>query len=77
MDEWYIEWVSKQNEGSLKEVREFKYVKAEKAERMKLGEMFLHVINHKTYHRGWVGQMFFEYGKKPPETDLCVFLTEG
>jgi hypothetical protein len=38
--------------------------------------MFLHVINHKTYHRGWVSEMFFDVGATPPETDLSVFLTE-
>ena len=38
--------------------------------------MFLHVVNHKTYHRGWVSQMFFEFGAKPPETDLSVYVTQ-
>jgi uncharacterized damage-inducible protein DinB len=41
---------------------------------MQRAAMFLHVINHKTYHRGWVSQMFFEFGTKPPETDLCVYI---
>ena len=38
--------------------------------------MFLHVINHKTYHRGWVSEMFLDVGATPTETDLSVFLTE-
>ena len=43
---------------------------------MTRGAMFLHVVNHKTYHRGWICQMFFDFGVKPPETDLCVFMCE-
>ena len=39
--------------------------------------MFLHVVNHKTYHRGWVSEMFFDFGMKPPQTDLSVFLCEA
>ena len=39
--------------------------------------MFLHIVNHKTYHRGWVSEMFFDWNINPPETDLCVFLCEN
>jgi uncharacterized damage-inducible protein DinB len=38
--------------------------------RMQRGAMFLHLFNHRTYHRGCVSQMFFEVGAKPPATDL-------
>jgi uncharacterized damage-inducible protein DinB len=38
--------------------------------------MFLHVVNHKTYHRGWVSERLFDFGMKPPQTDLSVFLCE-
>jgi len=34
------------------------------------------VINHKTFHRGWVSQMFFEFDSRPPQTDISVYLTE-
>jgi uncharacterized damage-inducible protein DinB len=39
--------------------------------------MFLHVVNHKTYHRGWVSEMFFDSKVNPPQTDLSVFLCEA
>ncbi len=42
---------------------------------MQRGAMFLYVINHKTYHRGWVSEMFFEVAAKATETDLSVYLT--
>jgi len=44
---------------------------------MKRGEMFLHLVTHDSYHRGWVAEMFFEVGERPPETDLSVFLCEA
>jgi uncharacterized damage-inducible protein DinB len=44
---------------------------------MKRGEMFLHLVTHDSYHRGWVAEMFFEAGARPPETDLSVFLCEA
>jgi|GEM_PF-2426018 len=36
--------------------------------------MFLHIVNHKTCHRGSVGQMFVDEGVNPPEADLCMYL---
>jgi uncharacterized damage-inducible protein DinB len=42
---------------------------------MQRGAMFLHVINHKTYHRGWGSQMFFEVSANATETHLSVYLT--
>jgi len=44
---------------------------------MTAGAMLLHVVNHATYHRGWLVQMYFEIPAMPPLTDLCVYLTEG
>jgi uncharacterized damage-inducible protein DinB len=41
---------------------------------MTRGEMLLHVVNHKSYHRGWVAEMFFQVPAKLPTTDLPVLL---
>ena len=71
---WFIDWASQQSPASLSEVIGFRFTSGQPS-RMQRGAMFLHVINHKTYHRGWVSQMFFEVGEKPPETDLSVYLT--
>ena len=43
---------------------------------MPAGSMLLHVVNHATYHRGWLVQMYFEIPAMPPLTDLSVYLTE-
>jgi uncharacterized damage-inducible protein DinB len=41
------------------------------------GDMLLHVSNHKAYHRGYVADMLYESGLKPPTTDLPVFLRDA
>jgi uncharacterized damage-inducible protein DinB len=40
-------------------------------------EMVLHVANHGTYHRGYVADMMYEAGVKPPTMDLPVFIRDA
>ncbi|KAK1714982.1 hypothetical protein CaCOL14_006115 [Colletotrichum acutatum] len=75
VNQWYIDWASRQDGESFSKRSKFNYVNGTPAE-MTLGGMFLHIINHKTYHRGWVSEMFFEHSTNPPETDLCVYLCQ-
>jgi uncharacterized damage-inducible protein DinB len=41
---------------------------------MTRGEIMLHVVNHKTYHRGHIADMLFQIHVQPPTTDLPVSL---
>lgn len=75
INRWYIDWAGQQTPASLGERLPFNFVSGKPAE-MTRGGMFLHVVNHKTYHRGWVAEMFFAFGTNPPQTDLSVFLCE-
>ena len=75
INQWYIGWARSQDAESLSERLKFKFVSGKAAE-MTRGGMFLHIVNHKTYHRGWVSEMFFDSGGRPPQTDLSVFLCE-
>ena len=75
INQWYIDWAQAQDSESLFQRLKFNFVSGKTGE-MSRGGMFLHVVNHKTYHRGWVSQMFFDFGMKPPETDLCVFICD-
>ena len=76
VNDWIIDWVKAQSEASLAETVPFTFVNGTKAA-MKRGEMFLHLVTHASYHRGWVAEMFFEAGARPPETDLSVFLCDA
>jgi uncharacterized damage-inducible protein DinB len=76
VDRWFIDWAERQDSESLGERVKFDFVSGKPGE-MARGAMLLHVVNHKTYHRGWVSEMFFDFGTKPPQTDLSVFLCEA
>ena len=75
VDDWFIDWAAAQSEASLAEEVDFSFINSTRAS-MRRGEMFLHVVTHGSYHRGWVAEMFFEAGARPPQPDLSVFLCE-
>lgn len=76
MNDWIIDWGARATEASLDEDVPFTFVNGKKAA-MKRGEMFLHLVTHASYHRGWVAEMFFDAGARPPQPDLSVFLCEA
>ena len=39
-------------------------------------EMLMHVVNHGTYHRGFVGDLMYQVPAMLPANDLPVFLRE-
>jgi uncharacterized damage-inducible protein DinB len=73
---WYLEFVYSQSEESLTQVVDFNFVDGGKGA-MSRGDMLLHVTNHKTYHRGYVADMLYESGLRPPTMDLPVFLRDS
>jgi uncharacterized damage-inducible protein DinB len=44
--------------------------------RHRYADMFRHLANHSTYHRGQVAAMLRQLGEKPPSTDLIRFYRE-
>ncbi|WLG48060.1 DinB family protein [Pseudomonas sp. FP1742] len=75
IDQWFCGWSSAQTEESLDKPIEFTSVSGESGV-MSAGAILLHVVNHASYHRGWVVQMYAEIPAMPPITDLSVFLRE-
>jgi uncharacterized damage-inducible protein DinB len=76
VNDWIVDWAKAQSDASLDEDVSFTFVNGNKAS-MTRGEMFLHLVTHGSYHRGWVAEMFFEAGAPPPQPDLSVFLCEA
>lgn len=76
LNDWFIEWAAAQSGASLDEEVPFSFVNGNRAS-MRRGEMFLHIVTHGSYHRGWVAEMFLEAGARPPQPDLSVFLCEA
>ncbi|VVM45683.1 hypothetical protein PS645_00486 [Pseudomonas fluorescens] len=76
IDQWYCKWTARQTDASLDHPVEFAFVSGERGT-MSAGAMLMHVVNHASYHRGWVIQMYFEIPAMPPVTDLPVYLREA
>lgn len=75
MDSWYIELADQLTEDELSEVIEFEFVGGGKGA-MSRTEILLHVVNHATYHSGFVSDMFYQIPVKPGTNDLPVFLRD-
>ena len=73
IDQWYIDYAISLSEQQLSECIKFQFVGGGEGI-MSLRDMMLHVINHGTYHRGFVGDMMYQVPVVPPATDLPVFL---
>lgn len=75
LDAWYIAYADQLTEALIEEVVNFKFVDGG-AGAMARGDMLLHIVNHKTYHRGVVADMLYQANSKPPVMDLPVFLRD-
>lgn len=75
LDQWYIAYADGLDAAAQAEVVNFHFVDGG-AGAMTRGDMLLHVVNHKTYHRGYVADMLYQSGSRPPGMDLPVFLRD-
>lgn len=73
IDQWYIDWSERQSAQSLEETVPFEFIGGGRGA-MSRGDILLHVVNHATYHRGWIAEMFFQVPARNPTTDLPVYL---
>ncbi len=76
IDDWYIAFSDTVDAGALEQVVHFRFVGGGDGA-MTRGEMVLHVVNHSTYHRGFVADHFNQIPVRPPTTDLPVFLRDA
>jgi len=75
IDRWYIDWSGSLSDAALDEKVEFTLIGGNRGV-MTRGEILLHVVNHTSYHRGFVADLFYQVPARPPTTDLPVFLRE-
>jgi uncharacterized damage-inducible protein DinB len=75
LDQWYIKWGDGLAGATLGEKINFTLIGGN-AGAMTRYEILQHVVNHTSYHRGFVCAMFFEVPARPPTMDLPVFLRE-
>ena len=76
LDRWYIETFDAMDEASLGEKVHFTFVGGGEGV-MTRGEILQHLVNHTTYHRGFVAQMIYEVPARAPTTDLTVYLRDA
>lgn len=75
MDAWYIDLVDTWSNDDLAKVVRFEFVGGGQGA-MTREQIVLHVVNHGTYHRGFVGDMMYQVPFMPPSNDLPVFLRD-
>jgi uncharacterized damage-inducible protein DinB len=73
MGDWYIQYADTMSEVLLNEKVHFSFVDGGAGE-MRRGDILIHVCNHKAFHRGHIGNMFYQSGYRPPSIDLPVYI---
>ena len=76
IDTWYIAWSDDLTPAAGDEKVRFTYVGGGQGA-MTRGEILLHIVNHTSYHRGFVADLFFQVPARPPTTDLTVYLRDA
>jgi len=75
VDRWYVGYAEGLGDDALGEMVRFEFVGGG-AGAMTREAILLHVVNHGTYHRGFVGDMFYQVPAVLPANDLPVFLRD-
>ncbi|WP_409526052.1 DinB family protein [Nitrincola sp. MINF-07-Sa-05] len=75
LDAWYVRFADALVADDLERTVNFEFIGGGRGA-MTCQEMILHVVNHGTYHRGFVGDMMYQSGVTPDATDLPVFLRD-
>jgi len=75
MDRWYVELADRLTDDEAAESIEFEFVGGGKGVMSRM-EIVLHVVNHATYHRGFVSDMMYQVPAWMPANDLPVFLRD-
>ena len=75
IDRWYVEWADRVGENELEQKVAFTYVGGGEGV-MTRREIVQHLVNHTSYHRGFVAQMMYDIPVRPPTTDLTVYLRD-
>ena len=76
LDRWYIGIYDAMDEERLSEKVRFTFVGGGEGV-MTRAEILQHIVNHTSYHRGFVAQMICDVPARPPVTDITVFLRDA
>ena len=76
VDAWYVAWSGRVTPAQLDETVNFTFVGGGEGRMTRL-EILMHLVNHTTYHRGFVADLFYQVPARPPVTDLTVYLRDA
>ena len=76
LDKWYVDSFDGMDDARLNQTVRFTFVGGGEGA-MTRGEILQHLVNHTSYHRGFVAQMIYDVPARPPTTDLTVFLRDA
>ena len=76
VDQWYVDWSGSISDSALDEKVRYTLIGGNEGE-MTRGQILLHVVNHSSYHRGFVGDLFFQVPSRAPLMDLPVYFREA
>ncbi len=75
LDDWYIAWSDGLTDSGLQRRVDFTFVGGGEGT-MTCAEILMHLVNHTTYHRGYIADMLYQVPANPPTTDLTVFIRD-
>jgi uncharacterized damage-inducible protein DinB len=75
LDAWYLAWVEGLSEAQAEEVVHFEYIGGAEGV-MSRAQIFLHVVNHYTFHRGFIVETLRRMAVDVPATDITVYLRD-
>lgn len=76
MDQYYVALAANLCEEELNEVIKFTFVGGGAGSMTRL-EILLHLVNHATYHRGFISDMLYQIPHQAGANDLTVFLRDA
>ncbi|MEM7170124.1 MAG: DinB family protein [Pseudomonadota bacterium] len=76
MDLFYVKFADSQSETELDEVVNFTYVGGGDGSMTK-GEILIHLVNHATYHRGFISTLLHPFKLESRANDFSVFLRDA
>lgn len=76
MNRHYVDYADGLDDAGLTETIDFTFIGGGEGS-MTRGEILLHLVNHATYHRGFVSTLIFPYRAGGEANDLTVFLRDA
>ncbi len=76
MNRWWMDLADGMADDALSAPVEFTFVNGDPG-KMTRRDIILHVVQHATYHRGYVDDLMYQVPVIPPITDLTAFLQEA